>query len=359
MSVFHRKHSNSSSKNQPVLLSLERSNNSQTEPLPEEVQSQLEEVAEEMTEKVKSDRKIPNRTVEHFKSYPLVQQTRSFLYKLPVARVVIANTKPVVKQVLESKPMQIAFPVTNFFDNIANSSLNMTEKVVPSIKTKTYEILRDEAMMPCNTTVEYSKKTTNRVVSLVDDNVYKPSHDQVMKFRKFYNERIYDTKGKPLVRSTLNPVTAPFNNLFENLTIKYFPEGEKVPTEGYSSELNRSVALAWNFVNRSYPVVQRNIISVGMIPCNYVFYVNNVFNESLDSQPNLKPKNCWRATKMALTRVRKETMDSIKQKSPHRIFKKRQSVTKPSTLKSNRTPVEAFHDRIREVENQLQEKVTA
>lgn len=359
MSVFHRKHSNSSSKNQPVLLSLERSNNAQTETLPEEIRGEVEAVAEEITARANGDRKIPKRTIEHVKSYPLVQQTRSFLYKLPVARVVIANTKPVVKQVLESKPLQLAFPVTNFFDNVANSSLNLTEKVVPSIKTKTYGTLRDEAMLPCNTTVEYSKKTSNKIVCLVDDNVYKPSHEQVMKFRKFYNERFYDTKGKPLVRSTLNPITAPFNNLFENLTIKYFPEGEKVPTEGFSSELNRSVALAWNFVNRSMPVVQRNLIAVGMIPCNYVVYVNNVFNESLDSQPNLKPKHCWRATTMALKRVRKETMDSIKSKSPHRIFKKRKPVTNPGLVKSNRTPVEAFHDRIREVESQLQEKVTA
>ncbi|QLQ81853.1 hypothetical protein HG537_0G01070 [Torulaspora globosa] len=356
MSVFHRKHSNSSPKNQPVLLSLERPNNSQTDSLPEEVEGQMEGKA---IAKTKGERKIPDRTIKHVKSYPLVQQTRSLLYRLPVARVVIANTKPVVKQVLESKPLQLAFPVTNFFDNVANSSLNLTEKIVPAIKTKTYQNLKDDAMMPCNTTVEYSKKTTGKIVSLVEDNVYKPSHNQVMKFRKFYNEKIYDTKGKPLIRSTLNPITAPFNNLFENLTIKYFPEGEKVPTEGYSSELNRSVALAWNFVNRSYPVVQKGIVHIGMIPCNYVIYVNNVFNESLDSQPDLKPKHCWQATKVGLTRVRKETMDSIKQKSPHRIFKKRQTVNKTNLIKPNRTPVEAFHERIREVENQLHENVTA
>lgn len=356
MSVFHRKHSISNSKNQPVLLSSERPNNSITESLPEEVPDRVEEIKEEVVEMTKGDRKIPHRTIDHFRSYPLVQQTRSFVHQLPIARVVIANTKPVVKQVLESKPLQLALPVTNFFDNVANSSLNLTEKVVPSIKTKTYGTLRDEAMYPCNITVDYGKKAKDRAVLVVNENVYKPSHNQVMKFRKYYNEKFYDTKGRPLVRSSLDPVTGPFNNVFEKMTVKYFPEGETVPKEGYSCEINRSAALAHNLVHRSYPVVRNNVFYVTMIPCNYALYINQVFNESLDKQPNLNAKHCWDATKMALGRIRKETIDSIKERTP---WQNKRAMKKPQGFKPNQDPVEDFQERIREVENQLQEKVAA
>lgn len=359
MSVFHRKHSNSNSKIQPVLLSSERPSNVNSEALPEEVPDRVEEIKDEVVEMTKGDHKIPHRTIDHFRSFPLVQQTRSFIHQLPVARVFIANTKPVVKQVLESKPLQLALPVTNFFDNVANSSLNLTEKVVPAIKTKTYGHLRQEAMYPCNATVNGGKKAKDKVVTLVDENIYKPSHNQVLKFRSYYNEKFYDTKGRPLVRSSLDPVTRPINNAFENMTIKYFPEGEKVPQEGYSCEVNRSAALAHNLVNRSYPVVQRNIFYVTMIPCNYVVYVNQVFNECLDKQPNLKPKQCWFATKMALGRIKKETIESLKNKTSRKSWRKNNNVNEPRGFKSNQTPVEDFQERIREVENQLQEKVAA
>lgn len=357
MSVFHRKHSNSAAKSQPVLLSSERpSNVNFAETLPEQVADSVDEIREEAVAMTKGNNKIPHRTIDHFRSYPLVQQTRSFIHQVPVARVFIANTKPVVKQVLESKPMQIALPVTNFLDNVANSSLNVTEKIVPSIKTKTYGRLKEEALYPCNVTVQYGVKAKDKVVYLVDENVYKPAHNQVLKFRRYYNEKFYDTKGRPLVRSTLDPITRPVNDIFENLTVKYFPEGEKVPQDGYSCEINRSAALANNLVHRSYPVVQRNFINLTMLPCNYVLYVNRVLNESLDKQPNMRPTQCWDATKTAVVRIKNETLGSIKEKTP---WKNRKRVKKPQGFRSNPSPIEDFQEKIREVENQLKEKVAA
>lgn len=322
MSVFHRKHSGSS-KNLPILLSSEGPSNTNGDSLPRAVQSQVEEMANQVHEAVNGKSKvIPSKTIDHVRSYPLVQQTRSFLYQIPVARVVIANTKPVVKQVLESKPLQLVLPVTNLVDTMANSSLNLTEKVIPSLKVKTYQRLGEEAMIPYTLTVKYSKIVTNQTVSLVEKNVYNPAHEQVLKFRKYYNEKFYDTQGKPLIRSTFDPVTGPVNNVFENLTIKYFPEGKEVSKDGYSSELNRSFALLLNFISRTAPIVERRVLNVAWLPCNYVVHVNDVFNKSLDKQPELTIKYSWVASKDAVKQLEKELIGYAKGKSPTKLYKK-------------------------------------
>lgn len=351
MSVFHRKHSGSS-KNFPVLLSSERAENSNIESLPGAVQDEVEQIGEDANVTRKLKKTIPSKTFDHVKSYPLVQQTRSFLYQIPVARVVIANTKPVVRQVLESKPLQLVLPVTNLVDNVANSSLNLTEKVVPSLKTKTYQRLGEEALIPYNLTMKYGKQITDTTVTIIDQNVYQPAHGQVLKFRKYYNEKFYDTNGKPLVRSTLDPVTAPFNNLFEKLTIQYFPEGKKVPKEGYSSELNRSVALFINFVSRSAPVLESNVFNISMLPCNYVLHVNNVFNENLDKQPKLTMKYSWAASKDSVKKLKGEAIEYAKENSPHKLLKCKNSKKKRHGYHTQGQ--QALQDRIEEVEAQIQ-----
>ncbi|QLG73569.1 hypothetical protein HG535_0F00790 [Zygotorulaspora mrakii] len=342
MSVFHRKHSGSS-KNLPVLLSSEGPSNFHADGLPDLVQDQVHGIANEVHEVVNGKKAtIPSKTIDHFRSYPLVQQTRSFLHQIPVARVVLSNTKPMVKQVLESKPLQLALPVTNAVDSVANLGLNLTEKIIPSLKTKTYQRLGEEAMIPYHFTAKYGKIATDQTFAIVEKNVYNPAHSQVLKFRKYYNEKFYDTKGKPLVRSTFDPVTAPVNNVFEKLTIKYFPNGKDVPKEGYSSELNRSLALFINFVSRTAPIVEQNVLTITMLPCNYAKHVNDVFNKSLDKQPQMTLKYSWTASKDAVKQLEREMIRYVKGKSPTKMLKRSKN-----TIQEN----------VEQVENEIQAQV--
>lgn len=331
MPAFHRKHSSGASKNPPVLLSSERPSPlnvgsevaAQAENATEKLQSRVQNATEQVQEQIRAPEKekaIPLKTFDHIKSYPLVQETRSFLYEVPAARIVHANTKPWLKSILESKLMQIALPVTNTVDTVANSSLNLTEKIVPSLKTKTYQKLSQEALLPYTYTKKYGKQATDKTVSLVDQNVYRPTHNQVLKFRKYYNEKIYDTKGKPLVRSSLDPITAPLNNFFQNNYVKWLPEGKDVPRDGYSSELNRSVALVINFFSRSIPVLEKNVIDTGMMPCYYFIHANKVLNKSLDKQPSLGFKNSLNGSKDAISHLEKEAADYIKSHGPQKLL---------------------------------------
>ncbi|AQZ12795.1 SPS4 (YOR313C) [Zygosaccharomyces parabailii] len=369
MPAFHRKHSGSS-KNIPVLLSSEHTNPSNVasnvtahaEAIPDKIHNQVENAADNLQTEVDNvvdsvqnppkNTSIPSKTVDHIKSYPLVQQTRSFLYGIPAARVLHANAKPLVKSVLESKPMQLALPVTNTVDTVANSSLSLTEKVIPSLKTKTYQKLAEEAKLPFTYTKKYSKQATNKTVELADQNVYQPAHNQVMKFRKYYNKKFYDTKGKPLVRSSLDPMTGPINNLFENLYIKWLPNGTPVSKDGYSSELNRSVALVINFFSRTIPVIEKHIADTSMMPCHYVMHVNSVFNKSLDKQPSLGFMDFWNASKRAISELEKEAIQYAKSHGPQKLLTKH----KKEKIDGNvlQQSQELLHDHIEEVQAQIQ-----
>lgn len=373
MPAFHRKHSSGNSKNPPVLLSSERASPSnvasnvtaqaengvdnvqtQVENAAEQVQNQVENVTDRLQEHVQVPEKgkhIPLKTVDHIKSYPLVQQTRSLLHEVPAARILHANTKPWLKSLLESKVMQLALPLTNTVDSVTNSSLNLTEKAVPSLKTKTYQKLGEEALLPYTYTKKYGKQATNKTVSLGNQNVYQPAHNQVLKFRKYYNEKLYDTKGKPLVRSSLDPLTAPLNNMFEHTYIKWFPHGKDVPKQGYSSELNRSVALVINFFSRSIPVLEKNVFDTGMLPCNYVIHANKVLNKSLDKQPRLGFKDSLNGSKDAFTELEKEVAEYIKKHGPQKLL------TNPFNKKNNKKNnavqqgQDAIQDRVEEIQS--------
>lgn len=371
MPAFHRK-SSSASKNPPVLLSSERASASnvasnitaEAEAMPDKIQTHVGDIAEQVQTEVENvvegvqnppkNTTIPSKTVDHINSYPLVQQTRSFLYGIPAARILHANTKPLVKSVLESKMMQLALPVTNTVDTVANSSLNLTEKVVPSLKTKTYQRLAEEAKLPYNYTKKYGKQATNKTVALADRKVYQPAHNQVLKFRKYYNGKVYDTKGKPLVRGSLDPVTGPINNLFENLYVKWFPDGTPVSKEGYSSELNRSVALVINFFSRSIPVLEKRIIDTSMLPCHYVLHANSVFNKSLDKQPSLGMKNSWKASKDAISELEKEAIEYAKKHGPQNLLTNPFNKKKSGQGNVLQQSEEAVHDRVEELQSQIQ-----
>ena len=68
-----------------------------------------------------------HKTVTHLKRYPLVLETRDTLESIAASRVVLANTIPLVRSVVNSKPVKAVQPVTNVVDDIMASGLDLTE----------------------------------------------------------------------------------------------------------------------------------------------------------------------------------------------------------------------------------------
>lgn len=262
--------------------------------------------------------KFQSKALVHINSYPLVQETEGFLSKVPAARILAANTKPIYESVVNSKPAQWVLPLTKMVDSIADRTLSLTDRVVPSLKTKTYHRLGEEAMLPYTYTKSAVGKVGTATISAADTYVYTPTHNQVLKFRQFYNEKVYDTHGRPLIRSSLDPIVAPCNKKFEAVTHTYLPEGKQVPTDGYNSEISRSAALTVNLVQRAAPIAESRVTNLVLAPYRYAKHVNSIFNHNLDKQEDLSLKNSWIASKNAVAELNKETLDYVRNTAPVR-----------------------------------------
>lgn len=256
------------------------------------------------------------KVIDHLNTYPLVQQTNDFVSKLPVTRIAVANAKPILESKIVSAPLSMVKPVTDVVDNLAVKSLVALEKVIPSLKTKTYQRLGEEFMMPYN----FTKSTINKGVSEVTDftttYAYEPVHNNIIKFRKFYNEKIYDTKGKPLIRGSLDSFVAPVNEKLESIIKSYLPDGTEVSKDGFSNEIDRSFALLGNAVSRAVPVTEKKATEVIMAPCNYTSHVIDVFNTNLDKEESLSIKNSFNATKTSVAELEKEIVACVKEHAP-------------------------------------------
>lgn len=282
-----------------------------------------------------STKKSNFKTIQHMKSYPLVQETKVILDGCPFTRVVIATSKPKIKKIMNSKPLQVVSPITNFFDSIANSSLNLTDKIIPSLKTKTYKRIGDEIKYPFSQTKKGSKAVANTLVTTTGNYVCKPVHNKIVDFRKYYNKKYYDTKGKPIVRGTLDPVILPVNNALENVTHKYLPNGKTVNPDGFSCEFDRCFALNCNAVARLLPVISTTATTMAMAPCNYFVHVNKTINNELDKKDKLTFGNAFSATWSSMGILERETWDNLKSGCPMKFFAK-----KPTVREETLQPIE-------------------
>ncbi|KAM3160261.1 Sporulation-specific protein 4 [Lachancea thermotolerans] len=262
-----------------------------------------------MSESVES-----SKSIERAKTFPLLQQTHEFLTQLPACRVLEANAKPILSSIASSKPAKWMLPAAKMADNIADKGLELAESWAPSLKTKTYQDLRHDALVPFNYSKETVGKAANATLGAADTYVYEPAHAHMSAFRQFYNEKVYDTNGRPLVRGSIDPLVGPCNQRLEAVTKAYFPDGEEVPSNGYSTEVSRTLALSVNFVQRMAPWANRKVTDLALAPYNYASHVNAVFNGNLDKQESLSLANSWTATREALCTLNEEALQYVKPK---------------------------------------------
>ncbi|CAI8507612.1 unnamed protein product [Hanseniaspora opuntiae] len=241
------------------------------------------------------------KVIDHLNTYPLVQQTNEFVSKLPVTRIAVANAKPILESKIVSAPLNMIKPVSDVVDNLAVKSLVALEKVVPSLKTKTYQRLGEEFMMPYN----FTKSTINKGVSEVTD---------------FTTTYAYEP-------DLWIPLLLQSTRKLESIIKSYLPDGSEVSKDGFSNEIDRSFALLGNAVSRAVPVTEKKATEVIMAPCNYTSHVIDVFNTNLDKEESLSIKNSFNATKTSVAELEKEIVACVKEHAPS--FSKKTLPTSP------------------------------
>ncbi|CCD24868.1 Sps4p NDAI_0E00520 [Naumovozyma dairenensis CBS 421] len=251
------------------------------------------------------------RSVEHLKVYPMVQETNNALKGFAVTRVIIANSKKMAKRILTSKPARCMVPVANTLDSIGNSTLNMTDKIIPAAMTTSFSDIHEHFMVPVKKVQKFTKDTKLRSVSLSKKYVYKPSHDRLIEFRKYYNRKLIDTNNRPLIRGSLDPLARPINVKAEDMIVKYLPSETPLTNHEFCCEVNKSAYLSTAVVSRSIPLLKRRIYTLMMVPCSYLEYANRKLNKNLDEKKDLGFKNTYHATMDTLKELNGEMFKKI------------------------------------------------
>lgn len=151
------------------------------------------------------------KTVDHLAKYPLVQQTSDFVYSYPGTKMVVGSLKPIVESSIVVKSFSLFKPCANAVDTLTDKSLNIVDKFVPSLQTQTYQTLSDEILKPVVATKTKINDATTNIKDFTISHGVEPVHEKIIEFRKFYNEKVYDTQGKPIIRGKFDSIVNPCN----------------------------------------------------------------------------------------------------------------------------------------------------
>ncbi|EDO15971.1 hypothetical protein Kpol_1044p31 [Vanderwaltozyma polyspora DSM 70294] len=366
MSFFSRSRSTDSksrapdSKSRPIIISIETAASSALRHATGDLRKKkVEKVKAKKVaapKKVKIRRDPPVRakkTAAHLRSLPIVQQTQNGLNKLSLTRIVYSETKYTSLKVIDSRFVQFFAPFTIFTDDVMNSGLVLVETLVPSLKTKTYNRLGEEFMFPYNFVATWVSGVAKKGYIAFENNYRKPGHDQLVRYRKFYNKKYINTNGKPLLRGIFDPIFLPANNMFENLTIKFLPIGNKVPSDGFCCEFDRGFALTGNFLVRGATATGRQITSLVSMPFIYMNHMNNVYNDELDKELRVSFRSSIKALGRTNVYLETEAIEAFKNSSTGKLFQNNDAkrITDADTLLSE-TPKAEENSKVEETKPQ-------
>lgn len=258
------------------------SNNYKTVRLPEEDKKEEEIIIIEREETPTS------KFVEHLASYPAVAAATGLAGSFPVAKMFVSNGVPLLKYIQEkstdNRRIEPVYkkvkPVAKRFDRFGDEVLTSIDRRFPQLKTaepiQIVGLVKEPAKKARRRVSTYQKKSGNRL----NKRVVKPLKTFSKSARSQYN-RVYDTNGKALLRSRLDPLVLPFNNRLENLIVDYLPQGQALPNRSnLSNELSRSWRLARTATNRARPVVRQQFNTARTVPLVATNRVNEVYNNN-------------------------------------------------------------------------------
>lgn len=314
------------------------------ETIPEESTSTEAQVHSEETQAVQElsepkPESLKSQTVAHITSYPLIRESLDVVEAIPGVRVVKLKTEsladPIVGFLFHNGFIQ---PIFKAVDDFGNQTLGTIDNFVPSIKTTGYIEVGEMAKAP----FVYADDTIRAVVvatnDAIDVNILEPTKKLVHDTRAYYNKNIYDTKGKPLLRSSVDPVFRPINQAVDEFISTHLPrEGEAISQE-FSSEIERNLWLTWDLKKRSIPVIAGKINEAICSPFTYSKHVLDVYNDNLNKQEQKSVSSSIVATYNSSLDLVEEAWSKVTDSTWNKVFKK--GKVEQSTVISNAEPIE-------------------
>ncbi|SMN20509.1 similar to Saccharomyces cerevisiae YOR313C SPS4 Protein whose expression is induced during sporulation [Maudiozyma saulgeensis] len=262
------------------------------------------------------------KTIEHFKEYKLYSEAREKATNMAVVRVVDANIRPIITTIRSSPILLSTRFLTDFLDKTVLATVIFTENFMPCMKkTGSQEIVKT-ITYPVVLPLRLTKDVKDATIEVTTYFIYRPYHNQLVRFRHFYNRRFLDTKNKPLIRGNLDPIIGPLNNNIEKMVKARFPDMMVHHKESFCCETSRSASLVYVATKGTKASTLKHMTNKMMMPCMAVHRVNEIFNKHLDKQEDLRLRSVLRASDGAFKEIENEAMNYLRNNFLPRRFKK-------------------------------------
>lgn len=231
-----------------------------------------------------------SRFVQHLATYPSVAAVASLAASVPVVKIFVSNAIPVAMYLNErSKPVtepvvKRATPIISKVDQLGDDLLSNVDKKFPQLKTTQPSDVVSLATKPVdqarNTAVSYGDAAKDAVTHRVIDPIKSATHKARAQYAK-----VYDTQGKALIRSRIDPLVLPLNDRLAVVIEEYFPQAgdttnaDLTSSDEVSNQLSRSWRLALTAYRRATPAVVNQANHVIEIPAATTHHIHQIYEE--------------------------------------------------------------------------------
>uniref|UniRef100_A0A060TAR4 ARAD1D25850p n=1 Tax=Blastobotrys adeninivorans TaxID=409370 RepID=A0A060TAR4_BLAAD len=234
-----------------------------------------------------------SRFVAHMATYPAVAALTGFAASFPVVKVFASNAVPLImsyqnrdkgqddgqdegNQMSEPSSQRVPLqrrrrvrsqvgPIIDRADRFGDRMLTRLDKRYPQLQTAQPEEVYQMAREPLRRARTRAHTARNSARSSV--------HAARSRYA-----RVYDTQGKPLVRSQLDPVLEPLNNRLEDTIIQRIPNS-RIPDRKVTNEFSRTVHLGRSAARASRPIALNQTRSVYRFPSRARSHVGTVYTD--------------------------------------------------------------------------------
>ncbi|KAH3665621.1 hypothetical protein OGAPHI_003809 [Ogataea philodendri] len=155
--------------------------------------------------------------------------------------------------------------IDSYFDNW----LEDIEKTVPEIKTLRMRDIRDSLTQPVVDASLFVDRNMHSLSVALRQRVIEPARRSASDLRKAYAP-LYDTHGRALIRSQLDPLFRPIN---KRLASYVHHSGDNT----HSSEMSHTLGLLSEFAEQTRPRVAETIARSGQLPNQVSSHLNQVY----------------------------------------------------------------------------------
>jgi sporulation-specific protein 4 len=228
------------------------------------------------------------QTAARIMTYPLVKETADFLLSIPGV-MAVENTKSSVMEPVTTyiHGQAMLKPVIESIDHIGQQTLDTVDNAAPFLKTATYASVGDVIKTPFIQMEQTTQQAVQWTEETVDRTVVSPTRKMVHDFRAYYNRNVYDTKGKPLIRGSFDPVMRSMNRSIEGFAKKTLPKWEPVGTD-CNTEIGKTFALTKDLTVHAIPEIINMKTEIVKMPYTYTVHAIHVFQQNmLKEQSNI------------------------------------------------------------------------